>query len=105
MTLADPNQPADPIEAPEALIRAALARCDRHRVSWSNWIRGGVLVAAAMLLLLATATIYFYNKAPSPFDLRVMGKCSILAVVCWIRGTNRKCTGRFDGSRTRFAIS
>ena len=42
-------QSLPPIEAPEALIRAALERVDRHRVSRSKWIRGGVLVAAAAL--------------------------------------------------------
>ncbi len=67
-----------PIEAPETLIRAALERVDRHRVSRSKWIRGGVLVAAAALVLLGTANVYFYNMAPSPFDLRVMGQSDLL---------------------------
>ncbi len=71
-------QSLPPIEAPEALIRAALERVDRHRVSRSKWIRGGVLVAAAVLVLLGTANLYFYNMAPSPFDLRVMGQSDLL---------------------------
>ncbi|MGA2256595.1 MAG: MG2 domain-containing protein, partial [Thermoguttaceae bacterium] len=71
-------QSLSPIEAPESLIRAALERVDRHRVSRSKWIRGGVLVAAAVLLLLGTANLYFYNMAPSPFDLRVMGQSDLL---------------------------
>ena len=71
-------QSLPPIEAPEALIRAALARVDRHRVSQYKWIRAGVLAAAAALVLLGTANIYFYNMAPSPFDLRVMGQADLL---------------------------
>jgi len=71
-------QSLPPIEAPEALVRAALARVDRHRVSRFKWVRGGVLVAAAVLLLLGTANLYFYNMAPSPFDLRVMGQSELL---------------------------
>ncbi len=67
-----------PIEAPEALIRAALERVDRHRISRSKWIRGGVLIAAAALFLLGMANLYFYNMAPSPFDLRVMGQSELL---------------------------
>jgi type II secretory pathway pseudopilin PulG len=67
-----------PIEAPDALIRAALERVDRHRVSRSKWIRGGVLVAAAALVLLGMVNLYFYNMAPSPFDLRVMGQSDLL---------------------------
>ena len=70
-------QSLPPIEAPEALIRAALERVDRHRVSRSKWIRWGVLVAAAVLVLLGTANLYFYNMAPSPFDLRVMGQADL----------------------------
>lgn len=71
-------QSLPPIEAPEALIRAALGRVDRQRVSETKWIRWGGLVAAAALVLLATANLHFYNMAPSPFDLRVMGQSDLI---------------------------
>jgi type II secretory pathway pseudopilin PulG len=68
-----------PIEAPETLIRAALERVERHRVSRAKWVRWGILVSAAVLLLLVTANLYVYNMAPSPFDVRVMGQAELLS--------------------------
>jgi hypothetical protein len=68
-----------PIEAPEALVRATLDRIEQYRTTRSRWTRAGLLVAEAAVLLLGTANLYYYNLAPSPYDLRVLGQTDLVA--------------------------
>jgi type II secretory pathway pseudopilin PulG len=67
-----------PIEASEMLIRSTLDRVDRHQVKRFKWIRGGAMVAAAVVLILGVANLYVYNMSPSSLDLRVMGQADLL---------------------------
>jgi len=72
-------QSLPPIEAPDALIQATLERVQRHRSTRGRWAVAGLLAAAAAVLLLATAHVYYSNLAPSPYDLRVLGQSELLA--------------------------
>jgi type II secretory pathway pseudopilin PulG len=68
-----------PVEAPEALVRATLERIEQYRATRSRWTKVGLLAAAAVVLLLAAANLYYYNLAPSPYDLRVLGQAELVA--------------------------
>ena len=45
----------------------------------SRWIVAGLSAAAAVVVLLGAANLYYYNLAPSPYDLRVLGQSELVA--------------------------
>jgi hypothetical protein len=72
-------QALPPVEAPETLVQATLARIARNRVTRRRWTTWGLLAAAAAAIVLAATNLYYYNLAPAPYDLRVLGQADLVA--------------------------
>ena len=67
------------VEASEELIQATRQRIDQYRPPWITPARAGGLVAAAAVLMIGAAHLYYLSLSPTPYDLRVLGQTELLA--------------------------
>ncbi|MEQ8790740.1 MAG: alpha-2-macroglobulin family protein [Pirellulaceae bacterium] len=72
-----------PSEASEELIRQTVEGVDmkvnRSTRNWRIFSRTLLAVTAAAVLIIGVANFYYYNLAPSPYDVRLLGQENLLS--------------------------
>ena len=79
----DALQSLPPSEASDELIRKTIgsveAQVARRAKTWRVYSRGVLAAVAAAVLIIGGLNLYYYNLAPTPYDVRLLGQSELLS--------------------------